>query len=49
VELHKSLDELIACFFTETEKLPSKTTLMEFMNWSHEMTKNPTCAGKQSG
>lgn len=49
VELHQKLDELIACFITETEKLPSKTTLMEFMEWSHEMTKTPTCVGKQSG
>ena len=46
VELHESLDELIACFITETEKLPSQTTLMEFMEWSHEMTKKPTCADK---
>ncbi len=45
-ELHNSLDELIACFITETENLPSETTLMEFMEWSHSMTKDPTCVEK---
>lgn len=45
-QLHSSLDELIACFITETENLPSKTTLMEFMQWSHKMTENPTCKEK---
>lgn len=44
VKLHRNLDELIACFFTETELLASTTTLMEFLQWSHKMTENPTCA-----
>ena len=45
-KLHQSFDELIACFITETGKLPSKTGLMEFMEWSHKMTTNPTCVEK---
>ena len=45
-KLHQSLDELIACFITETNGLPSKTGLMEFMEWSHKMTKIPTCVEK---
>lgn len=46
VELHKNLDELLACFVGETGKLFSETTVMELMKWSHEMTKKPTCAEK---
>lgn len=42
VELHKSFDELLADFIDHTGGLPSKTTLMEFMNWSHEQTLEPT-------
>ena len=41
-ELHGKLDELIADFIRHTEKLPSKTTLMELMTWSFEQTTNPT-------
>ena len=45
VELHRDLDELVACYFTQnTQKLASETTLMEFMTWSHKMTINPSCA-----
>lgn len=40
--LHKNLDELLGDFIYHTGKLPSKTTLMEFMEWSFEQTKNPT-------
>ena len=43
-KLHSSLDELLACFFEQTERLASTTTLMEFLHWSHKMTENPTCA-----
>lgn len=48
VELHHSFDELLACFISETGNLPSSTTVFEFMEWSHQMTKTPTCAEKQS-
>lgn len=37
--LHKNLDELIADFIQNTNKLPSKTTLTELMEWSFEQTK----------
>lgn len=47
-KLHQSFDELIACFLTETGKLPSKTGLMEFMEWSHKMITNPTCVDKHN-
>lgn len=42
VELHNNLDELVADFIKNTTKLPSKTTLLEFMSWSHEQTKEPS-------
>lgn len=42
-ELHTSLDKLIACYIENTEKLPSRTTVMELMKWSHEQTLNPIC------
>jgi len=41
-ELHKSFDELLADFIGHTGKLPSDTTLNEFMAWSYEQTINPT-------
>ena len=41
-ELHLALDELAADFIFHTDKLPSDTTLMEFMRWAFEQTKNPT-------
>lgn len=40
-ELHNKLDELVADFISTTNNLPSKTTLMDFMAWSHEQTINP--------
>ena len=42
IELHKSLDELLADFIGHTERLPSKTRLKEFLAWSHQQTINPT-------
>lgn len=36
VILHKNLDELVADFITHTHKLPSKTILMELMEWSNK-------------
>jgi hypothetical protein len=44
LKLHRSLDELIACFYIQTKGMAGTTTLMEFMEWSHKMTINPTCA-----
>lgn len=40
--LHKAFDELLADYIGHTGKLPSETTLTEFMNWSHEQTIKPT-------
>ncbi len=40
--LHKRLDELVADFIKHTGGLPSKTTLLEFMEWSHKETLSPT-------
>jgi len=42
LELDRALDELVADFIFHTNKLPSKTSLMELMNWSFEQTKIPT-------
>lgn len=42
IELHRYLDELSADFIGHTGKLPSKTTIMEFMEWSFEQTKSPS-------
>lgn len=41
-ELHQRFDELLADFIGHTKKLPSETTLLEFMEWSYQQTKNPT-------
>ena len=40
--LHRNFDSLIADFIHHTGKLPSKTTLMELMEWSHQQTIDPT-------
>lgn len=39
--LHKTLDELVADFIECTEKFPSETTLIEFMEWSYKQTIEP--------
>lgn len=41
VELHKSLDELVANWITHTDSLPSKCTVMELMKWSYSQTISP--------
>lgn len=42
IELHRSLDELVADFITHTKNLPSKTIVMELIMWSAKQTDNPT-------
>lgn len=42
-ELHQSLDKLIACFVSQTERHLTETTVMELMEWSYTMLVNPTC------
>lgn len=41
-ELHRALDELAADFFGQTGKLPSQSTIMELIQWSHQQTISPT-------
>ena len=41
IELHRSLDELVADFIRHTTLFPSKTTLLDFMAWSAAQTKDP--------
>lgn len=40
-ELQRALDELIADFIDKTGKLPSRATVMELMEWSHQQTIKP--------
>jgi len=42
-ELHKSLDQLVACFIEQTEKSLSETTVMELIQWSYQQTIDPKC------
>jgi hypothetical protein len=42
IDLHRSLDELIADFITHTGLLPSKTLLIDLMSWSKFQTVEPT-------
>jgi len=41
-KLHKCLDELLADWLSHTGKFLTKTTVMEFLQWSFRQTKNPT-------
>ena len=44
VELHKSLDKLVACWITEgTNHSLLKFSVMELIEWSHQKTINPSC------
>lgn len=42
VELHRALDELVADWLRHTRKLPSTSSVMDLMQWSHQQTLNPT-------
>lgn len=42
IELHKSLDELVADWIGHTEGLPSSSSILELLNWSYSQTQNPT-------
>lgn len=44
--LHRALDELLACYITESGKLLGDTGLMEFLEWSANMTLDATCEEK---
>lgn len=42
-ELHEKLDELVAdCIRHKLHFRPSKSTVMELMEWSHQQTIKPT-------
>jgi hypothetical protein len=45
-ELHRAMDELLACYVAQHRAgTPTlKLTLGEFLQWSHSMTQEPTCA-----
>ena len=40
--LYVAVDELLTDFVSHTETLPSKTTLIEFIEWSYKQTLDPT-------
>ncbi len=40
--LHTHLDELVADWIRHGNGMPSKKTVLDLMNWSHEQTINPT-------
>lgn len=40
-ELHKALDELLADWIGATEGMPSKSSILELVKWSHAQTENP--------
>ena len=40
--LHNCLYELIADWMTHTYKMPSKSTVLELMQWSGKQTEKPT-------
>lgn len=42
VELHRSLDELVADFIHHTPHLPSTTSITTLIKWSYSQTLNPT-------
>ena len=45
-ELHRSLDELVACFIETTGRNLTTTGLMDFLAWSNRMREDPLCHGK---
>ena len=46
--LHRSIDELFACYITEHPDQSQflETPIGDMIEWSFEMTKDPTCIGK---
>ena len=42
VRLHKQLDELVADWITHVPKASINRPLIDFMQWSHEQTIEPT-------
>ena len=42
LKLHHSLDVLIGDWISQTENLPSRSSVMQLMEWSHQQTLEPT-------
>lgn len=44
-ELHNSLDKLLACYIQKqtSSKNLTNTSLIEFLEWSHKQTIDPSC------
>lgn len=45
IKLHRALDELIVDFINHPQNLPSKTTVIELLRWSHQQTIRPVEEG----
>ena len=41
IELHNALDELVADYIVQADKLPSESTIMDLMKWSYVQTVKP--------
>ena len=48
-KLHRSLDELLACWITARVGSLRDASLMDFVQWSHKQTLHPHCAEAQVG
>ncbi len=42
IALHNNLDELVADWIMETGGLPSQSSILELINWSHKQTIKPS-------
>lgn len=47
-KLHRSFDELLACYIESKKGPVLQDSLMQFMEWSHKMTENPTCVERHT-
>ena len=41
IQLHRALDELAADYISQTERLPSKATILDLMRWSSKQAEGP--------
>ena len=42
-DLHRALDQLVACYIENTERRLGESTIMDLIEWSHGQTVNPSC------
>ena len=47
--LHRMLDELVAHLIDHSDKLPSKMTVAELLNWSAQQAKKPSHPAQDQG